>query len=226
MLTRSFVLVPSATFAYFVAIGALLPALPLYVQGPLDGGTVSVGLAVGSFSLAALLLRPWAGRLGDRRGRRVLVVGGAALVAASTAGYVVATSLAVLVALRLVTGAGEALFFIGVVTAANDLAPEHRRAEAMSLFSLAPYAGVAVGPVLAEAMLGDGAFVAVWVITAASALVATGIGLVLPDTGIIRPLGTEPGRRSLVHPAGLLPGAVLLTIFVGFGGFNAFVALY
>lgn len=224
LMTRSFLLVLSATFAYFVAIGILLPALPLFVQGPLAGDTVSVGVAVGSFSLAALLLRPWAGRLGDRRGRRVLVVGGAALVAASAVGYLVATSLPVLAVLRLVAGAGEALFFIGVLTTANDLAPDQRRAEAMSLFSLAPYAGLAVGPVVSEAMLDHHGFAAVWAVTAGSALVAMGLGLMLPETR--SPMSPAPGRTRVLHPAGVLPGAVLLTIFVGFAGFNAFVALY
>lgn len=222
LVTASFLLVLSATFAYFVAVGALLPALPLYVEGPLGGETVSVGLAVGSFSFAALILRPWAGRLGDRRGRRLLVVGGAALAAASMAGYMAATSLSVLVVLRLVTGAGEALFFVGVVSAANDLAPDERRGEAMSLFSLAPYAGVAVGPILAEAMLDRHGFATVWVITAVSALVAMLLGFRLPETGSA---ASVPARR-LLHPAGLLPGAVLLTVFLGFAGFNAFVPLY
>lgn len=224
LVTSSFLVVLSATFAYFVAVGALLPALPLYVEGPLGGDSLSVGIGVGSFSFAALVLRPWAGRLGDRRGRRLLVVGGAALAAASMAGYLVATSLPVLVAVRLVTGAGEALFFVGVVSAANDLAPEERRGEAMSLFSLAPYAGMAVGPVVAEATLDHDAFATVWLVAAASTLVAVLLGSRLPETR--RTLAPVPARRRLVHPAGLLPGAVLLTIFWGFAGFNAFVPLY
>jgi MFS family permease len=227
LLTRPFVLVVSATFAYFVAVGALLPALPLYVEGPLGGGSVSVGLGVGAFSFSALVLRPWAGRLGDRRGRRPLVVGGAALAAVSIAGYVVATSLPLLVALRLVTGAGEALFFIGVVSATNDLAPDERRGEAMSYFSLAPYAGLAVGPVLGEAVLEGDAFGPVWALAAASTIIAVLLGSRLAETHPTDTTGdAPPARRRLLHPAGLLPGAVLMSIFWGFAGFNAFVPLY
>jgi MFS family permease len=233
LVTRSFVLVVAATFAYFVAVGAVLPALPLYVEGPLGGRSVSVGIGVGAFSFSALLLRPWAGRIGDRRGRRPLVVGGAALAAASITGYLAATSLPVLVALRLLTGAGEALFFIGVVSATNDLAPDERRGEAMSLFSLAPYAGLAVGPLLGEAVLDGDAFGPVWALAAASTLLAVALGSRLPEThraagaDAETPLRAEPpGRRRLLHPAGLLPGAVLMSIFWGFAGFNAFVPLY
>ncbi|HEV3402530.1 MAG TPA: MFS transporter, partial [Acidimicrobiales bacterium] len=203
LVTRPFVLVVAATFAYFVAVGALLPALPLYVEGPLGGGSVSVGLGVGAFSFSALVLRPWAGRLGDRRGRRPLVVGGAALAAVSIAGYVVATSLPLLVALRLVTGAGEALFFIGVVSATNDLAPDERRGEAMSYFSLAPYAGLAVGPVLGEALLEGDAFGPVWALAAASTVIAVILGARLPETHDTDGTADAPARRRrLVHPAG------------------------
>ena len=108
LVTPVFLLVTFATFAYFVAIGALIPTLPRFVAGPLGGGEAAVGLAVGSFSLTAVLLRPFAGRLGDRRGRRILMVIGAGMVGVSVLGYLAADSYVVLLALRLVTGTGEA----------------------------------------------------------------------------------------------------------------------
>ena len=76
--------------------------------------------------------------MGDTHGRRVLAVGGALVVAVSILGYAVATSLWMLVVARLVTGAGEAAMFVGVATAAQDLAPDHRRGEAASYFSVVP----------------------------------------------------------------------------------------
>src|SRR5437899_2083520 len=87
LVTPVFVLIQLSTFAYFIGVGMLLPVLPLYVKGPLSGGNLAVGLAVGSFSLSALLLRPLAGRLSDRRGRRTMILAGGAVVAASVAGY-------------------------------------------------------------------------------------------------------------------------------------------
>src|ERR687892_2681922 len=111
LITPAFITVGIASLAYFTADGLLLPAVPLYVEGPLGGGDVAVGFSVGAFSVTALLLRPWAGRLGDRRGRRLLMVFGGALVALSVAGYVAATSVPLMVSFRLVTGLGEAFFF-------------------------------------------------------------------------------------------------------------------
>ena len=69
--------------------------------------------------MSAALLRPWVGRLGDRHGRRILVVGGSAVVAVSVAGYALTTNLVVLVALRLLTlivlgGGGFALYWFAL----------------------------------------------------------------------------------------------------------------
>jgi MFS family permease len=104
LVTPRFAVVTAATFAYFCALGALLPTLPRYVEGVLGGGGAEVGLAVGAFAVAAAVVRPWAGRLGDVRGRRVLLAGGSLLVAASVAAYALVDSLVPLVALRLVSG--------------------------------------------------------------------------------------------------------------------------
>jgi MFS family permease len=77
LFTPDFLTVAVAELAYFTAVGVLLPALPRYVEGPLGGGNIAVGLVVGAFSLSAFFLRPWAGGVGDRRGRRILMVVGA-----------------------------------------------------------------------------------------------------------------------------------------------------
>ncbi len=73
-----FVTVVAAALAYFLGLGILAPVLPRYIEDVLDGGGLQVGIAVGAFAVTAALLRPWAGSLGDRRGRRILLVGGAA----------------------------------------------------------------------------------------------------------------------------------------------------
>lgn len=224
LLTLPFVLAVLATFGVFATIGMLLPVLPLYAKGPLDVGNVGIGLAVAAASPTALLFQPVAGRLGDRRGRRLLVVAGPLLMAVSVASYSLADAFWALLALRLVTGIGEALAFVGVATMVNDLAPENRRGETISLYSLGVWGGLAVGPLLGETVLGRGNYDAVWLAAAAFSLVSAAIGLTLPET---RPATTEsPPSARLVHPAAIAPGVVLVGSAFGFAGFNAFVALH
>jgi MFS family permease len=223
LVTPVFVLITLATFAYFVSVGALIPTLPLYVEGPLGGGDVAVGLGIGMFSLSAVLLRPFSGRLSDVRGRRLLLVTGAGLVTASVAGYVLATAFVPLLLLRLVTGAGEAFFYVGAAAAINDIAPDERRGEALSFFSLALYAGLAVGPVLGEMALGTDRFEAAWLLSAGAAALALLLGWKVPDT---RPPGVGAGSGSLIHHAALVPGTVLAASVWGLAGFSTFVPLY
>ena len=230
LVTPVFLRVTFATFAYFVSIGALIPTLPRYVEGPLGGGSIAVGVTIGTFSLAAVLTRPVVGRLGDLRGRRLLIVVGGLLSALSAAGYLLAGSLIPLIVLRLAGGVGEAFLYVGAASAINDLAPDERRGEALSYFSLALYAGLALGPLLGEWALGASGFDLVWTLSAISSFVATFIGLGVPDTrpqDLQEETTSREGRsRLFVHPAGLLPGALLVTSVLGLGGFNTFVPLY
>lgn len=224
LLTTPFVLAVLAELGVCLSIGMLLGALPLYAKGPLDAGSVGVGLAVAALSPSAIFFQPIAGRVGDRRGRKILVVSGALVVAGSVAAYTVASTLSILVALRLVTGVGEALIFVGAATIVTDLAPEERRGEAISLYSLGLWGGLAVGPFLGELVLGEDRYDAVWLAAAGCALASAVCGLALPETRPAVVGASRPAR--LLHPAALRPGLVLVASVFGFAGFAAFAALY
>jgi len=224
LVTRPFVLAVLAIFGVVLAIGMLLPVLPVYAKGELGAGSIGVGLAVAAASPTALLFQPLAGRIGDRRGRRILVLLGPLIVAVSVAAYIFVDTLWALVLLRLVTGIGEGMIFVGAATVINDLAPERRRGEAVSLYSLGVWGGLAIGPVLGEVILGRSGYDAVWLAAAASALFAALAGVALTETRPVTAERAPPGR--LLHPAAIGPGLVLISSAFGFAGFNAFVALY
>lgn len=224
LVTPQFVTLGLAALAYFFAEGVLIPAVPRYVAGPLGGGDVAVGLAVGSFSVTALVLRPWAGRLADTRGRAVLMVGGGSVYAGSVAAYLLADTVPAMTALRLVTGIGEAFFFVGAITAMSDLAPAARRGEALSLFSLSLYVGIALGPPAGELLVTSAGFTAAWLVAAAAALVAV---LLVLRVGETRSAGAPaPAGQRWFPSAAVLPAMLLLAAIWGMAGFLAFVPLY
>jgi len=226
LLTTRFVLVVASGLAYFFALSMLTPVLPLYIKGPLHGNGLSVGAGVGAFAVGAVLLRPYAGRIGDRAGRRWLVIGGALVVSASIAGYGLVDSLAWLVFARFVTGLGEAAFFVGAATMITDLAPSDRRGEALSYWSTAVYGGLAFGPALGELVLGNHRYVATWLVASGLALVAALVGWTLTETATAPVRRSEATRQALIHPAAVRPGIVLMLGLVGLAGFSAFVSLY
>jgi MFS family permease len=224
LVTRPFLLVLLSTLGYFLCVGMLLPVVPRFVAGPLGGSDVAVGVNAGIFSLTAVLMRPFVGRFGDRRGRRPLIVGGAAIVAATVAAYNLVDSIAMLVVLRLIAGIGEAMFFVGAASAVNDLAPDERRGEAVSFFTLSLYAGISFGPVLGETLLDGIHFSLVWWPAAAFGFIASVLAIRVQDA---RPEGAATAAPArLVHPAALLPGLVLASTVWAFAAFSSFVSLY
>ncbi|HEY8810024.1 MAG TPA: MFS transporter, partial [Solirubrobacterales bacterium] len=101
----------AVTFSGLVAVGAVLPVLPRYVHGPLDGGNIAVGVVIGSYAITGLLLRPLAGRLADRRGRKPAVLLGSILVSIAGFLYLLPFGVVGLIGARLVLGAGEGTVF-------------------------------------------------------------------------------------------------------------------
>jgi MFS family permease len=243
---RRFVIVVGAALSYFVGLGILAPVLPRYIEDVLDGGGTEVGIAVGAFAVTAALLRPWVGRQGDLRGRRILLVGGSAVAGAATLGYGLPGGLAVLVLFRLLAGAGEAAAFIGAATTAQDLAPPGRRGQAASLFSISIYGGLSFGPVIGDWVYRHHGPGWAWVAAAAFSGLGTAIALLLPADGpaaaaaigsspddaepAVGDPRTEPGKATglqrWLHPAGLGPGVVLALGAAGYAGFASFVPLY
>lgn len=256
LVTPAFATVMVAALAYFFAVGVLIPAVPRYVAGPLAGSDAAVGLTFGAFTLSALVLRPWAGRLADRRGRRLIMVAGAATFAVSVLGYAVAGAVPVLVGLRLLTGVGEALFWVGFVAAVGDLAPPERRGEAMSWASLSLYIGLALGPPAGEWIVNYSGYVTAWLVAAGAAGAAVLLALRVTETHValaaplgVAPVGAAPpdaaplgaapagaapvaaaapggAGRRLIHRRTLVPAGLLLTVVWGMAGLLAFTPLY
>jgi MFS family permease len=225
VVTKPFVLTMLAEFALCMSIGMLLAVVPVYADDDLGVGSFGVAVAVAAVSPMVLVCQPFAGRYADRNGRRILIVAGGVLAAITVAGYVIADSLPLLVLLRLLTGAGEAMALVGAATIVTDLAPEQRRGEALSIFSLGLWGGLALGPLIGELVLGETRFDAVWLLAAAFCLAAGLIGLLVPETAPTR-VAEETSAARLVHPAAIGPGLVLSFTVLGFAGLGTFGALY
>lgn len=231
LITRPFVVVTLAAFAFFMYIGTLLPLIPLYIEGPLGGGEFGVGLNAAVFAVAAVAARPVLGRMADRYGRRAIMIAGGLIAAAGGFGISQVDTLAALLGFRVLTGLGEAAMFVGAATLIADLSPRDRRAEGASYFSVAVFTGLGVGPVFGEWFLNDVEFERTFIAAACFALVAAAIAVlaparvVPPERADGAPDQPEPadvvrvGWRRYVHPAAVLPGTVLA---LGVGGLTSF----
>jgi MFS family permease len=214
-----------AALLAFLAIGAALPVLPAYVRGPLHAGDVSVGIVVGAFALTAVVCRPLAGRQADQRGRRIVLVGGAMAMALGGALYLLSSSVALLIAARLVVGAGEGAVYTAGATWAVDLAPEDRRGLALGLFGLAVWGGLSLGPLAGELLSSGIGYDAVWIVTAALPLAGAAIAVRLPEPARGRGVG-QPGPLAFFPRAAHRPGIALALANLGYAALAGFVVLH
>ena len=227
LISPAFLALAAATLAFFVAAGIVLPVAPQFAKVGLGADETGVGIAIASFSLAALVMRPAVGWSTDRFGRRPLLIGGSILTVVALALHFVASTLPVFVVARSVLGIGEGFFFVAALSSGSDIAPPARRGEAISFLSLSLYLGIAIGPPIGEALVGDGAYTTVWLAAAVVAAVAAGLAFLVPESAP-RALGRAEGapRPPLIHPAGLFPGFIILLGLWGMAGFLTFLPLH
>lgn len=233
---RAFALLWLATFLFYLGFQLLLPVMPLYAAR-LGGREAHVGFIIGVFAFAAMLLRPVAGDLADRVGRRPLVLLGTAIFALAPLGYAVVRTIPALLVLRVAHGVGMGLAPTAATVIAADLTPAERRGAAMGRFSLAPAVGLAVGPYLGAGLVGALGFVPTFVVATAIEGVALALAWMLPETRPSTPEGAPaaplPARGRLARfarrwfsPAALYPAALLLALYLSYGGVVSFLPLF
>lgn len=150
-----------AVLAAVALSGTLLPlnstmlavALP-DIASDTGGGVAAASWLVTSYVVAMATLGPFAGRLGDRLGRRRVLLWGLFAFAAASAAAGLAPSLELLIAARLGQAIAGSLVFPNAIALLRDALPAGRRAGGFGLLGSAVGAAAAVGPVLGGVLVG------------------------------------------------------------------------
>lgn len=138
-------------------------ALPRIV-GDLDTSLASASWLVTAYLIAMASLQPVGGKLGDRLGRRPLLLGGLAWFAVASAGAAAADSLTLLVAFRVQQAVAGALFFPNAMALLRDTVPVGRLGARMGLAGAAITLGAAAGPPLGGVLLAAGGWQAIFLV--------------------------------------------------------------
>lgn len=219
LITREFGLLLVAALGAFLSLGMMLPVLPYFVRN-LGGGDLAIGVVVGSMAVSAVMVRPFTAPAIQNWGFQRLVLLGGVAGAIAGAGHALADSFPVLLALRLLSGAALAVMFVACIARVMATAPEEHRSKASSYFSVAPYLGLGLGPVIGQPVYDTFGFGATFALAGALQLAGT-----LPML-LVRNHRSPGERVPRFHSAAIGPGAVLALGIVGVVAFNAYIPLY
>lgn len=217
--TRSFTLAILGTFLVFFGFYFLIPSLPPYAAS-LGASKEEIGLVVGVYSIAAVIVRITTGGWLDRSGRRTFLLAGLVLYSAAAAGYGLTRSLPQLLLLRIAHGAGWAWLTTALGALAADLAPASRRGEGIGYWGLGPPLAMATGPLVAAFALERSSYTALFLGTSALGVITALLVLGIRDpqkrsVSPLSPLAVLASVRSL--------SVVLLLSSLSYGAIIAFV---
>lgn len=144
--TGSFISACIGNFLLFFAFYLLVPIFPLYLIDTFDSSKTLIGIILSSYTVAALLIRPFAGFLLDMVNRKPIYLLSYFLFVITFVGYPIAHVVGAFLAYRIIHG----LTFGFVTTAGNslmvDIMPASRRGEGLGYFGIANTIAMAVGP--------------------------------------------------------------------------------
>ncbi len=174
------------------------------VQSTLHAGVTSLQWVVNAYALLFASLMLTGGTLGDRFGRKKLMLGGVAVFAAGSLLGALAPTVGVLIGARALMGIGAAASEPGTLSVLRHLYPEPRaRARAIGTWAAVTGLALAFGPVVGGALVGAVGWRGVFWFNLAFAVV------LLPITARVVPETADPESAKLDLP-GLLLGVVTL----------------
>ncbi|GAB0105742.1 MFS transporter [Nocardia sp. JMUB6875] len=184
------------------------------IQSDLHAGVVSLQWVVNAYTLVFASLMLTAGSLGDRWGRKRVMVAGLAVFAAGSVLSALAPTVAVLIAGRAVMGLGAAASEPGTLSVIRHVFPDRaERARALGAWAAVSGLALALGPVLGGVLVGAFGWRSVfWFNLAVAAVVLAAALRYVPESA-----DPQPGPVDL---AGFVTGSAFLgcVIYAGIAG--------
>jgi MFS family permease len=224
VVTPRFIGLIGAALCFFFAYGMTIPILSPFVKDRLHGTNFTVGVIIGIMAVSSICIRPFLAPRTMSWGCSRLVLLSTVVGAAAFAGYGEANSSVELALLRMVTGAAQATLLIAAITMVTSNVAPSRRGEAISYFSVAPYLGNGLGPVLGQMLYDHWGFRITFMVAGLIGLVGAIPILFVPNVRVARVPGAP--RQPVLHKAALWPGGVLALGIVGAIAMSAFIPLF
>jgi DHA1 family multidrug resistance protein-like MFS transporter len=182
MIKKVFPVLALSIFASMLGIGIIVPLLPLYAEN-LGATGIWLGVIFAGFSIARTVTTPIAGRLSDRRGRKLLLSIGLLGSAVISLGYM-SDSLWGLTLVRFLHGAAAGMIQPIAQAYIGDISPKGEEGKWMGYFYAAFFAGFGCGPLMGGLLTDHfGMNVSFFAMGGFNLLAFLIVALLLPETG-------------------------------------------
>ena len=215
----------SYSFTVFMSAFQLLPVAPFHILA-LGGTGSEAGLFLGFLTYASAASAPFTGAMGDRLGKRKILIVASLVITVFSLLYAIAPSYQIILALVLIHG----VFWSGLLSSSSayilDIVPQSRRAEGLGYSGFASILAVAVAPWLGLWVFEHGGWTMLCLEMAGLNLVMAFIAWRLPpDTRrAMPPLSLRPS--DLVEWRVMIGAVTLFLYSFSYGGVTSFVAVY
>jgi len=146
---RNFIIACITYFLVACSFNLLMPTIPIFLSEELGVEPSKIGIALSSYAIALLIIRPFCGYSVDVFQRKPLLVLGIILFVAAYVGYYFAFTVLFFVILRFFHGMFWGLSTVSANTVAIDIIPPARRAEGIGYFGVNSNIAMAVAPYIA-----------------------------------------------------------------------------
>jgi MFS family permease len=147
ILSKNFVLTFLVHFFFAVGVSSLLPTLPLYFAG-LKFNNTEIGILIGAFGIASLLLRPISGVALQRYTHKCVIAWGCGSLALSIIVLLLVKGFWLLFLIRVFQGAAFALVTTASFALIVNITPPAKRGQGLSYFLLSANIAMVAAPSL------------------------------------------------------------------------------
>lgn len=230
--TKNFVIVALTNFLIYMVFYLLMVIIAAYAVDSFHASTGMAGLVSGIFILGILIGRLGTGRIVEQAGSRKILIIGTLLFAITSALYLAAVTLPLLVVVRFLHGLGYGVASTATGTIVAQVIPDGRRGEGIGYYSMSQILATALGPFLGIMLSRHVDFRMIFVINSIIACVGFAMAFIItqPASRALRQEQTTASSRFQVSSF-LEFTAIPISIIVLIVGFNysailTFISLY
>ncbi|WP_394233500.1 MFS transporter [Niallia oryzisoli] len=215
--TKDFIMVSVSNFLLFISFYILMVTLAVYSIDKFHASQSKAGLASSIFVLGAVIVRPIAGKMIERVGKKRLLLLGLSLFLIIMLLYFPVNSLPLLFLIRFLHGFAFGIATTATGTIAADIIPMSRRGEGMGYFATSMNLAMAVGPFIGLFISQNFDHFVIFLVTTVFAVVAivTSLFLAIPKTSIeAKTFQTKSGfHLGDYFEKSTIPIAILVAVF-------------